>query len=215
MNFSMDEMNIFLEALASDTPAPGGGSVSALCGAVSAALVSMAASFTAGREKYKNKEAEMQRILLETRLLRKEFMRLMQSDIDAYSQYAQSAKMPKNSEAEKSARDEAMQQALLVSTEIPLKMIDACIIVEQLALSAVINATPYLITDAAAAAVIANAAAKTASYNVLINLQGISDKAVAAQYRLRMEQGLEQISKIAEEAEILLSKHFKKFEAGK
>lgn len=213
--FSMDEMNIFLDAVASDTPTPGGGSVSALCGAVSAALVAMAASFTVGREKYKNKEAEIQRILFETRLLRKEFMRLMQRDIDAYSQYAQSVKMPKDSEAEKTARNEAMQQALCVSTEIPLKMIDACITVVQLALSAVVNASPYLITDAAAAAVIANAAAKTASYNVRINLNGISDKAVAEQYRLRMSQGLEHVSKIAEEAEMLLQKHIKKLEAGK
>lgn len=215
MNFSMDEMNIFLEELASDRPTPGGGSVSALCGAVSAALVSMAASFTAGKEKYKNKESEIQRILFETKLLRKEFMRLMQRDIEAYSLYAESVKMPKNSEAEKTAREEAMQQALRVSTEVPLKMIDACIIVEQLALSAVVNANPYLITDAAAAAVIANAAAKTASYNVLINLHGISDKALAEQYRLRMEQGGEHVSKIAEEAETLLGIHFKKLGTGK
>lgn len=210
MDFSIDEMNKFVEALASDAPTPGGGSVSALCGALASGLASMSANFTAGREKYKDKEKEMQQILHETKALCEEFMHLIQEDIDAYGFYSKAVKMPKETEEEKAMRKATMQRSLRASTEIPLKMIEACVKVEQLALLAVKDANPFLISDSAASAVIAEAAANAASYNVRINLPGISDTELAVNYSLRMKSGLETVAKLAAESKELIDKHFAK-----
>lgn len=208
--FSIDELNKFTEDIASKTPTPAGGSVSALCGAMSAALTAMSVNYTVGKEKFKDREAEMNKLSADVQKLRKNFMQLMQQDIEAYNNYSSALKMPKETDSEQHARYIAMQQTLRESSEVPLAVLECCHHATICAQQACQMANPNLITDSYAAAVLANAAAHIASYNVRTNISGISDKKVAAKYRVRMANLLSDIEDTTSRVELLVSKYFDK-----
>src|ERR687896_2503799 len=102
----------FLDGLASKEPTPGGGSAAALAGALGAGLVSMVCQFTVGREKYAEVEEDMQRVLARSEELRAELQAAVDADIAAYGSYSRASGMPRESDDEKRARDEALQGAL-------------------------------------------------------------------------------------------------------
>ena len=208
MHFENAEIKAFLEDLASNSPAPGGGSASAVCGALAAALVSMVANLTAGKEKFAEQESLMQQLISETKELRGNFLKLMQEDIDAFSFYMSALRMKKETELEKRARKAAMQDAVRLSTEVPLKMIDACVKTAELALSAARSGNPGAVSDAGAAALLAEAAAKSASYNVYMNLPHVSDPELAGNYQIRMNEGLGKVAELASEVSDILRKIF-------
>ncbi len=208
MNFENTEIKTFLEELSSNSPAPGGGSASAICAALSAALVSMVANLTTGKEKYAEQEPVMQQLLADTKELRQRFIKLMQEDIDAYSFYAKALKMKRETELEKRARKSAIQGALRLSTEVPLKMIDACAKTAELALTAAKYGNPNAISDAGAAALFAQAAAKSAAYNVYMNLPHINDAELAGLSQVKMLEGIEKVNRTAEEVSSVLQKIF-------
>ena len=208
MHFENAEIKAFLEDLASNSPAPGGGSASAVCGALAAALVSMVANLTAGKEKFAEQESLMQQLISETKELRGNFLKLMQEDIDAFSFYMSALRMKKETELEKRARKAAMQDAVRLSTEVPLKMIDACVKTAELALLAARSGNPGAVSDAGAASLLAEAAAKSASYNVCMNLPHVSDPELAGSYQIRMNEGLEKVAELASEVSDILRKIF-------
>lgn len=92
----------FLDILASEQPAPGGGAVSALVGAVGTALLSMVANLTLGKQKFKENEHLVQELLEEASKLQKDLTRLITEDTEAFNKVAEVFKMPKNTEQEKS-----------------------------------------------------------------------------------------------------------------
>ena len=208
MHFENAEIKAFLEDLASNSPAPGGGSASAVCGALAAALVSMVANLTAGKEKFAEQESLMQQLISETKELRGNFLKLMQEDIDAFSFYMSALRMKKETELEKRARKAAMQDAVRLSTEVPLKMIDACVKTAELALLAARSGNPGAVSDAGAASLLAEAAAKSASYNVCMNLPHVSDPELAGSYQIRMNEGLGKVAELASEVSDILRKIF-------
>ena len=89
--------NSLLDDLASDKPAPGGGSAAAFCGAMAASLVSMVARLTIGKEKYKQVEAQMQEVLLQSEKHREELTELVKEDADAFNYVLNAFKLPKDS----------------------------------------------------------------------------------------------------------------------
>lgn len=208
MHFENAEIKAFLEDLASNSPAPGGGSASAVCGALAAALVSMVANLTAGKEKFAEQESLMQQLISETKELRGNFLKLMQEDIDAFSFYMSALRMKKETELEKRARKAAMQDTVRLSTEVPLKMIDACVKTAELALLAARSGNPGAVSDAGAASLLAEAAAKSASYNVCMNLPHVSDPELAGSYQIRMNEGLGKVAELASEVSDILRKIF-------
>src|SRR4051795_31032 len=102
----------FGERLASNAPTPGGGSAAALAGALGAGLVSMVCNYTVGREKYADVEDEMQRVFARAEELRRELEQAVEDDVAAYGGYSQAQSMPRESDEEKRARDEALDAAL-------------------------------------------------------------------------------------------------------
>jgi len=119
MEYLKEPLKAYIDALASGEPTPGGGSAAALVGALGAALNSMVANFTVGREKFAAVEAEVRGLLEQSERLRAELQRLTQADTEAYGQYAAASKLPRNSDEEKAARAAAMQQALRAAAEVP------------------------------------------------------------------------------------------------
>src|SRR5579859_4956526 len=115
----------FLDALASSTPTPGGGSASALAAAMGAAMVAMACNLTVGREKFQAVEADLRAVLTQATALQAQLTAAVDEDTRAYDAVSQAYKLPKASDAEKQARTAAIQQALQGASEVPLRVAQA------------------------------------------------------------------------------------------
>ena len=168
MKLNCDE---FLERLASKEPVPGGGGAAALGGAIGAALTSMVANLTVGKEKFLSVEGEMIRLAAASKYLRKELLQLVQEDASVFEAFMKCYKMPKATDLEKELRQVKIQEAAKMAAEIPLKIGEKALAAEAAELG-----NPAVITDAAVAALMARAAVRSAVYNVKINLNLISDQ---------------------------------------
>ena len=104
MAFASKSLHTFLDELASAEPAPGGGSVAALSGALGASLVAMVCRLTIGKKGYEAVSAEMRAILPRAEALQRELVELMQADTDAYTRVINAYKLPKRTDDEKAAR---------------------------------------------------------------------------------------------------------------
>ena len=198
---NLEDMNVgnFLEQLASDAPVPGGGGVSALCGALGAALVSMVANLTVGKEKHRENWDVMTEALKTSSRLREEFLELADMDMKSFSSYMAALKMPKETDEEKSARKTAVQEAAMQAAEIPLRVLELCVETTETALEATKNGNPNVATDAGIAALLAEAGGIAASYNVQVNLATITEESFKRMCRARMTEALHKIRSNARE----------------
>jgi len=177
MHLSLDRpATEYLNRLASSEPAPGGGSVAALAGALGAALLSMVCNLTVGKEKYRAVEEEIKRCLAEAESLRTELSRLAEHDAVAYAKVAAAYKMPRNTEQEKAARAEAIQIALKESAKVPLAAAKACYRVLELAGPIGEKGNTNVISDVGVAVALAEAGFQCAVLNVEVNLAGVKDE---------------------------------------
>ncbi len=167
----------YMDAAASNAPAPGGGSVSATVGALGAALVSMVCNLTLGKEKYAAVEGQVKALVMQAEQLRRELILLLQDDTTAYNGVIAAYKLPKETEAEKAARHAAVQKGLLHAADVPLDICRAALKVCELARTAAEIGNPNAVTDAGCAVLFGEAAAQGASLNVEINLGSIEDEA--------------------------------------
>jgi len=190
MLFEEDSLKAFLNELASDSPAPGGGSAAGLAGALGAALVSMVASLTTGSEKYRDSWEQMGGVTRESERLRGRLLELMNEDTEAFKSFIAALKMPKNTDSEKSARRDAMSAASKRITEVPLETLGICAEVASLAFKAAELGNPNAVSDAGSAALMAEAAGKAAALNVRINLPSLKDEAFASEARRKLQASL-------------------------
>jgi len=158
----------FLSQLSARQPTPGGGSASALGGAIGAALASMSAVYTSG-EKFAAVDAQVRALEEKFASVRRQFLDLVDADISAYGAYAAARNLPKSAPEEKRVRSAAMAAANEQSTLIPEKIVDTSLeayaLLEELA--AVVN--PNLAGDVAVAAYFLEAAARGAGIQVMSN----------------------------------------------
>ena len=116
----------YLEDAASKKPAPGGGSVSALAGALAAAMGEMVANFTAGRKKYADVEAEVRAVLARLTECRADLLELMDADVVAYGAVDAAYSMPAETDAQRAARKLATDKALRAAMQAPLRTMRRC-----------------------------------------------------------------------------------------
>lgn len=162
---------------ASDAPAPGGGSISALCGALSAALCEMVANLTVGKEKYAAVDAQMQQISREVSCLRETLLHAVDEDTRAFDQYMAALSLPKGSEERKTAMQEGLKQAALV----PLSVAEtACKLFPYLQ-SVLACGNSNAVTDAMVGTMLARTCTLGAIFNVRVNLASIKDEGFAAE----------------------------------
>lgn len=206
MEFEKMTIQAFLDELASNSPAPGGGSVAALCGSLSAGLVSMVSNLTIGKEKYKADWAEMEAVVKKSEALRAKFVDLMNEDTESFNLFMAALKMPKDTDAQKAERRAALGKASEKATEIPLTTLETCAEAIALTITAAKHGNPNTASDAGSAALLAEAAAKAASYNVRINLPGIKNTEFASQCKERMAKALAAVNRDAAEVEALMNK---------
>lgn len=165
----------FLSNLASSSPAPGGGSVAALSGSLSAALSSMVCNLTVGKEKYVDVQEKIKEVLKESELLRKQLTELIDEDTTAFNDVMKAFKMPKETEEQKKKRSEAIQKGYKKAAEVPLKTAKICNQTLDVALIVAKHGNKNSITDAGVAALMGEAGVLAASLNVNINLGSIKD----------------------------------------
>jgi len=188
----------FSKILASDAPAPGGGSTAALQGALGSALLHMVAALTDGKEKYKDSEALIKELLGETEKLRAAFIDVMDRDTAAFNGVTAVFAMPKATDEEKAARKEAMQEALKACTLTPFEMMQLCDKTLELAYKAIGKTNINAASDFGVCALSLKAAVQGAWLNVLINIDGISDEGFTKKYRSDGEAILERALPLAD-----------------
>lgn len=171
----------FLDALAAKQPTPGGGGAAALTGSQAAALVSMVINFTLGNPKYVAVEEEMAAHLVRSEALRGELLALADADVAAFTAVSACYGMPRTTDAEKAARTAALQAALQDAARVPLQTARACVGVLELVAPVAARGNVNVVSDAATALLLAEAALRSALVNVDINLKLIKDAAFNAE----------------------------------
>ena len=205
MKLAEMQVTEFVNLMASDAPAPGGGSAVALEGALGAALTAMVCALTVGKKKY----ADVQELAVESQKkaedLKARFVDVMDRDTEAFNAVSAVFAMPKDTDEQKAARKAAMQEALKGCTKTPFEMMQLACETLELTRSLVGRLNASAASDLGCSALSLRAAIQGAWLNVLINISGITDEAFAAEYRANGQALLDKALPLADEiyAEIL------------
>lgn len=199
MELSNLSVNEFTALLGSDAPAPGGGSAAALCGALGAALSAMVSALTVGSVRFEAFHGSAEKALEKADTLRREMLTAMEEDTAAFNQVSAAFALPKATEEEKAARSEAIQAALAVCTESPLKIMELALEALEMTLLQVGRSNSNAASDLGVAALCLKAGLQGAWLNVLINVGSLKDKDLAQAYRIRGEGLLSQGITLADE----------------
>ncbi|GAB7306887.1 cyclodeaminase/cyclohydrolase family protein [Enterococcus gallinarum] len=192
------QINDFIAVLGSDTPAPGGGSASALAAAQGIALTKMVTELTIGKKKYAEFEDEIELLKKKAKSLQEGLLRAIDEDTEAFNQVSAVFGLPKTTEEEKKARREAMQSALKGAAVTPFSMMEKIVDALKVTQAAVGKSNTNAASDLGVAALNLKAALQGAWLNVLINLASIKDEMFVRQYRKAGESLVEEGSKIAD-----------------
>ena len=199
MKLAEMQVTEFVNLMASDAPAPGGGSAAALEGALGAALTAMVCALTVGKKKY----ADVQELAVESQKkaedLKARFVDVMDRDTEAFNAVSAVFAMPKETDVEKAARKAAMQEALKGCTKTPFEMMQLACETLELTRSLVGRLNASAASDLGCSALSLRAAIQGAWLNVLINISGIADEAFAAEYRKNGEALLAKALPLADE----------------
>ena len=171
----------FLAALGSQEPVPGGGTAAAVSGAMGAALVEMVAALTLAREKFADVHPAMRIIAEAASAARAEMLRLAREDALAYEAVVTARRLPKETEAEKTARSRAITEANRLATEVPMRTARAAARLLGALPELAEKGNPGAVSDTGTAALLLEASAEGALLNVGINLPGVKDTAFVGQ----------------------------------
>ena len=185
--FKEQQLQTFLDQLASKASTPGGGSAAAIMGAMGAALISMVANLTVGKKKYEDVDAEMQGFLEQSEALRTRLTGMIQADVDVFDRVMAAYGMARETEADKEQRSQATQAALKEATDVPLACAQLCADVIELCRPVAEKGNLNVISDAGVAVLAAHAALRSAALNVYINIGGIRDNDFVNDRREKLE----------------------------
>lgn len=189
----------FVDLMASDAPAPGGGSAAALEGALGAALSAMVCALTIGKKKYADVQTLAEETGKKAQELKARFVDVMDRDTEAFNAVSAVFAMPKDTDAEKAARKAAMQAALKGCTKTPFEMMQLSCEALELTRSVVGRLNASAASDLGCAALSLKAGIQGAWLNVLINIGGIQDEAFVSQYRREGQALLDRALPLADE----------------
>lgn len=191
----------FARETASESAAPGGGSVSAYMGALAAALGTMVANLSAHKRGWDDRWKEFSDWAERGQDVMERLLRLVDEDTEAFAKIMDVFSMPKGTEEEKAARAEAMEKATLYASRVPLKTMQTAMEAMPVALAMARIGNPASASDAGVGAIAALAAVRGAHLNVRINAAGLKDRTLAAE--LTDEAARIEAEAVAAEAEVL------------
>ena len=204
--FSQFTCSDFAQELAAKTSVPGGGGAAAMVGALSAALCSMAANFTAGKKKYAAYETDIQRILVEAEALRRCLMALVDADAVGFEPLAKAYAIPKDDPS----RDEVMEKATLGACHAPMQMLFACCDVMFLLEELLEKASRLLLADVGCGAYLCRAAMESAALSVFVNTAELKNRETAAEIELQVDQILKTYLPMADRITASVAGHIRK-----
>jgi glutamate formiminotransferase / formiminotetrahydrofolate cyclodeaminase len=173
----------FADELSMDSPAPGGGSVAALCGALSAGLAAMVANLTVGKKGYEAVRGDMVDTAVKAQTLKASLLEAVDRDTQAFNKVMEAFRLPKTTPEQAEEKDRAVEAANKEATLVPLEVLEMAVDAVRLARTAAAGGNRNSVSDAGVSGLAAQAAGEGAAYNVLINLQGIKDAKFADQVK--------------------------------
>ena len=197
----------FADETASESPAPGGGSISAYMGALGAALGTMVANLSSHRRGWDERWEEFSDWAEKGKAFQIQLMKLVDEDTNAFNKIMDAFSLPKKTEEEKAIRKQAVQEATRFATEVPFKTMQLCYECMSVAKAMAEIGNPNSVTDAGVGALAARAGVVGAFLNVKINASGLDDKAYAEKIIREGENVVEKAGQL--EAEILQIVHSK------
>jgi formiminotetrahydrofolate cyclodeaminase len=201
MNMYADQpLRFFLDKLCSKSPEPGGGSASALTGAIAASLSGMPAALTTCKKGYEAVWSEMDQIFERARQLKDDMLDLLQRDTEAFDDASRAFKMPRNTDKEKKKRTEAIEAGLVKASEVPLGIMEKSLEVARLARQVLKKGNEMAITDGAISALFAESAAIGGMINARINFSWMKNEDYIRKTEHRLDEILDEIRDIKEEA---------------
>jgi len=189
----------FAKETASESPAPGGGSVSACMGAFGAALATMVANLSAHKRGWDDRWEEFSDVAEKGQAVLDELIFLIDEDTAAFNRIMDALSMPKGTVEEKAARAAALEEATLYAASVPLRTMEASLKALPLALEMARKGNPASASDAGVAALAAVAGIRGAALNVRINASGLSDKTPAEPLLRRAEEIIEEAVALQDE----------------
>ena len=195
MDMTMESCRKFVEVLASDAPAPGGGGAAALVGAIGTALGNMVGSLTVGKKKYADVETEIRALMAKCDALQKELLDQVEADEKGFVPLSRAYGIPKDDPN----RETVLEEATLTACGVPVHIMELCC--EALEAISVFAAkgSRLAVSDAGCAAVCVKAALQAASLNVFINTKTLKDRATAEELNAKCLGMLEQYGAMADE----------------
>ncbi|MGD8539252.1 MAG: glutamate formimidoyltransferase [Candidatus Aminicenantes bacterium] len=174
---SLLDMNLreFANELSMDSPAPGGGSTAALCGALSSALSAMVSNLTVGKKEYEDVQSKVMELATQGQVLKDQFLHDVNADTEAFNDVMAAMRMKKKTPEQIEERAAAIEGASKKATLVPLGVLEKCVEALKLAKEVVCDGNKNSISDAGVAGLAAQAGAEGAFYNVRINLPDIQD----------------------------------------
>jgi glutamate formiminotransferase/formiminotetrahydrofolate cyclodeaminase len=197
----------FVDETASESVAPGGGSVSAYVGALGVALGGMVANLSAHRRVWDDRWEEFSVWAEKAQQLKEALMRLVDEDTHAFNRIIAAVRLPKSTEEEKAARETAMQEATVYATEVPLQTMATALDAFELLRAMAEKGNPNSASDAGVGALCARAAIRGAHLNVRINAKDLKDQQYADTLNQKAADIAAQASKLEQEVLDLVEAH--------
>lgn len=189
----------FNRVLGSNAPAPGGGSVAALSGALGAELVSMVCSLSIGKKGFEEYEALLREVHGDAQSLAGSLLELVDLDTEAFGGVMAAFKLPKETDVDKRARTEAIQAGYMEAIQSPLSIAMECLKVLRLASRIAGKSNENALSDLGVAALEASAGLEGAVMNVKINLPSIGDRLFVSETKSEVEAFLQESDKLTQE----------------
>jgi glutamate formiminotransferase/formiminotetrahydrofolate cyclodeaminase len=190
----------FTDEVSRDSPAPGGGSVAALAGALGAALASMVANLAYGKEGTEARDEELAKVAEDAQRIKDELMAAVDADSAAFSGFMDAMRLPQGTSEEKALRSRKMQEGLQQAVQVPWRTAEASLAAMRLARTVVTLGNPASLSDGAVGVQIAYAGVRGGVWNVLINLKDVTDASYVTEKRAACAKLLAEAREVAEES---------------
>ena len=210
MDYRTEPLTTYLEDASAAQPTPGGGSVAAVAGALASTMASMAAAFTAGKEKHKDVEADINEALAGLADLQARLLDLAHQDMDAYAEVMAAYRLPRENDEEKADRAAAIMKTTRESLDVVEGVLEALGETLRVTRRLADIANPNLISDVGVAAELALGAALAVRVNVAVNLAGYRDTDDADAVRERTNQRLVEAERLVAETRKIVMKALSK-----
>lgn len=205
---SLLDLNLrgFANELSMDSPAPGGGSTAALCGALSSALSVMVSNLTVGKKEYEDIQSKIKDLATHGQALKDQLLHDVDADTAAFNNVIAAMRMTKKTDEQKEARATAIEETSKEATLVPFGVLEKCVEALKLAKEVVLHGNKNSLSDAGVAGLTAQAGAEGAFYNVRINLPDIQDEKFKKDISHRANSSKEEAVKLGNEIKDLVLK---------